>query len=149
MSTRPAATVTRRSNNQSAEKDAEEKESEYWQQRQKSKSEWDHACALLRSTSPRQTLWAARVVCRDLERDKEQGKSFRIGGSTCEWPYPTLLPVSLRCLLDANVTHTNGLELHSFTLRSIAACDPDLFEYLRQKLIDWTYNAIEVEDIVG
>ena len=84
------------------------------------KSEWDQACTLLRSTSPRQTLWAARVVCRDLEQDIEQGKSFRIG-SNFTWPYPTLLPVSLRCLLDANVTHTNGLALHSFALRSMYA----------------------------
>lgn len=84
------------------------------------KSEWDQACTLLRSTSPRQTLWAARVVCRDLERDVGQQKSFRIG-SNFAWPYPSLLPVSLRCLLDANVTHTNGLALHSYVLRSIYA----------------------------
>ena len=84
------------------------------------KSEWDQACILLRSTSPRQTLWAARILCRDLERDVEQQTSFRIGSSLV-WPYPTLLPVSLRCLLDANVTHTNGLALHSYVLRSIYA----------------------------
>ena len=29
-----------------------------------------------------------------------------------------------------------------------AACNPDLVEYLRQKLIDGTYNVIEVDDIV-
>ena len=84
------------------------------------KSEWDQACSLLRSTAPRQTLWAARVVCNYLERDLEEGKNFAIGSSQ-GWPYPTLLPVSLRCLLDANVTHTNGLVLHTYILRSLYA----------------------------
>jgi hypothetical protein len=86
------------------------------------KSEWDQACSLLRSTNPRQTLWAARIVCNDLERDLKEGKRFYIGGDKeDQWPYPSLLPVSLRCLLDASVSHTNELALHSYVLRSVYA----------------------------
>lgn len=88
------------------------------------KSEWDQACSLLRSTAPRQTLWAARIVCNYLERDLKEGKRFSIGSDgdkPADWPYPSLLPVSLRCLLDASASHTNELSLHSYVLRSFYA----------------------------
>ena len=82
--------------------------------------DWRHACNLLRSTSMRQSLWAAKTVCQRLEMDVKNGTTCRIGESTAEPPYPTILPVSLRCLLD-NSTSTNGGLLHTFVLRSIYA----------------------------
>eukprot|EP00546_Thalassionema_frauenfeldii_P018627 CAMPEP_0178903868 /NCGR_PEP_ID=MMETSP0786-20121207/5388_1 /TAXON_ID=186022 /ORGANISM="Thalassionema frauenfeldii, Strain CCMP 1798" /LENGTH=1222 /DNA_ID=CAMNT_0020575271 /DNA_START=184 /DNA_END=3852 /DNA_ORIENTATION=- len=85
------------------------------------KSDWDKACSLLRSTAPRQTLWAARVICIDLERDCREGNHIPLNADNCDWPYPILLPVSLRCLLDSPVTHTNGLLLHVHTLRALYA----------------------------
>jgi RPAP1-like, N-terminal len=81
--------------------------------------DWKHACNLLRSTSMRQSLWAARTVCQRLEMDVKNGRTCRIGESTAEPPYPTILPVSLRCLLD-NSTSNGGLLL-TFVLRSIYA----------------------------
>jgi RPAP1-like, N-terminal len=85
------------------------------------------ACDLLRSTSPQQTLWAARIVCRRLERDQ---KNNATAYSLCPltkpqknpWPFPTLLPVSLRCLLDANVSHRSGGMLQTtYVLKSLYA----------------------------
>ena len=42
-------------------------------------------------------------------------------GSNGDWPYPVLLPISLRCLLDAPTAHTNGLALYTYVLRSLYA----------------------------
>jgi hypothetical protein len=87
-----------------------------------SKSEWEQAVALLRSTSPRQTLWAARTVCNYLERDLSNDKVYSIGSRTeAQYPYPVLLPVSLRCLLDSSASNANVKLLHTFVLRSIYA----------------------------
>eukprot|EP00547_Thalassionema_nitzschioides_P014874 CAMPEP_0194250948 /NCGR_PEP_ID=MMETSP0158-20130606/24209_1 /TAXON_ID=33649 /ORGANISM="Thalassionema nitzschioides, Strain L26-B" /LENGTH=1255 /DNA_ID=CAMNT_0038987905 /DNA_START=109 /DNA_END=3873 /DNA_ORIENTATION=+ len=85
------------------------------------KNDWDKACSLLRSTAPRQTLWAVRVICVDLERDWNKGRHFPSNAESLDWPYPILLPVSLRCLLDSPVAHTNGLLLHVYTLRALYA----------------------------
>jgi hypothetical protein len=81
--------------------------------------DWNTACNLLRSTSSRQTVWAARIVCQHLESDVLAGKSFPVGAH--EWPYPTVLVVSLRCLLDVPVSQTNGLILHTHVLQSLYA----------------------------
>ena len=78
----------------------------------------DEAYRLLRSSSPRQTLWAVRHVCMALEQDVRQGKSF----PQHPWPYPILLPVSLRCLLDEPLAHNSGgYQLHSLVLRALSA----------------------------
>ena len=72
------------------------------------------ACGLLRSTSPQQTLWASRVVCRRLQREVQvSGTAYCLVPQSASenqnpWPFPTLLPVSLRCLLDANVSRGGG-----------------------------------------
>jgi len=84
------------------------------------------ACNLLRSTAPRQTLWAARIVCQRLEEDVAAKKSVRIdnGGNNNDttWPYPTVLPVSLRCLLDSPVSQSNGFLLHTYVHLEISLC---------------------------
>ena len=82
--------------------------------------DWYTACNLLRSTSSRQTIWAARVVCQHLESDVLAGKLFSVGGHE-SWPYPKVLVVSLRCLLDVPISQTNGLILHMYALRSLYA----------------------------
>lgn len=85
------------------------------------------ACNLLRSTSPQQTLWACRVVCHRLQRDQRSGDvatSLRPldKAQNNTWPYPTLLPVSLRCLLDANISHRSGVMLQvTYVLQSLYA----------------------------
>lgn len=85
-------------------------------------SDFDTACNLLRSTSPRQALWAARVVCQRLESDVADGKSFPVDcTNNNSWPYLTVLPVSLRCLLDSPVSQSNGFLLHTYVLRSLYA----------------------------
>ena len=81
--------------------------------------DWNTACQLLRSTSTRQTLWAARVVCQRLEADASAGKLCPVGRQ--DWPYPTILAVSLRCLLDNPVSQSSGLLLHTYVLRSLYA----------------------------
>ena len=86
------------------------------------KDDFKTACNLLRSTSPRQALWAARVVCQGLEEDVTAGKSFAINkDNTNAWPYPTVLVVSLRCLLDSPLSQSNGYLLHAYVLRSLYA----------------------------
>ena len=81
--------------------------------------DWTKACNLLRSTSMRQSLWAAKTVCQKLETDVQNSNTCRIGECTTEIPYPAILPVSLRCLMD-NSTSTGGL-LHTYVLRSMYA----------------------------
>jgi hypothetical protein len=74
------------------------------------------ACDLLRSTSPRQALWAARIVSKELERrvqdnysnDDDDDDSLKI---------PIALSVSLRCLLD-NPLSAGGV-LHTYMLQSL------------------------------
>ena len=78
-------------------------------------SEFDNACELLRSSVPRQNLWAARVVCRTLRNDIEQHR--RQNTAT----YPILLPVSLRCLLDTSTRTANGSVLHTYVLQGMYA----------------------------
>lgn len=83
--------------------------------------DFDLATSLLRSTVPRQNLWAARVVYHRLQDDWEQGRlcSVQGGSATTPWPYPAFLPISLRCLLDASFVHVNGYVLHTYVLQSL------------------------------
>jgi hypothetical protein len=79
------------------------------------------ACNLLRSTSPRQTLWAARVVSQRLQQWVREKKSRRAAMSDdTPQPWPILLPVSLRCLLDQPHS-VNGYILHTYVLQSLYA----------------------------
>lgn len=84
------------------------------------------ACDLLRSSARRQTLWAARVVAERLRNDLRSGaycslsgRETNVMGSPPPWPYPVLLPVSLRCLLDSSPSGTCGYVLHTYLLQSI------------------------------
>ena len=86
---------------------------------QNCQQDWTKACNLLRSTSTRQSLWAAKTLCEKLETDIQNNHTCRIGECTTELPYPAILPVSLRCLLDDS-TSIGGL-LHTYVLRSIYA----------------------------
>lgn len=91
--------------------------------------EFTVTCELLRSTSPQQTLWAARAVCRRLVADLEKDPSAYSLVPLSElpsrtqrnvWPYPTLLPVSLRCLLDVSVSHRiSGILQTTYVLQSL------------------------------
>ena len=78
----------------------------------------EQAYALLRSSAPRQNLWASKTVCENLESALQKQEAVCIG-SDGNWPYPVLLPVSLRCLLDAPTAQTNGLALYTYVLRSL------------------------------
>ena len=86
------------------------------------------ACDLLRSTVPRQNLWAARTIRNVLwhhwKKNKNNNKrhAFMIASSSSSsFPYPVTLPVSLRCLLDVNASHraSNGYVLHAYVLQSL------------------------------
>ena len=78
------------------------------------------ACDMLRSTAPRQTLWAARVVSKTLEEYTQQ---FLFTTTTTNQQqhkkkdWPLVLPVSLRCLLDQPLT--TGYVLHTYVLQSL------------------------------
>lgn len=86
------------------------------------------ACDLLRSTNPRQALWASRTVCLKLEemaKERVQSASSSSSSSSraaAKPNLPVVLSVSLRCLLDkplsmANLLHTYALQsLHFLTL---------------------------------
>ena len=84
------------------------------------------ACDLLRSSVPRQNLWAARTIRNILQRDLQLHlkKKIMSGQSITEEhsrKYPVTLPVSLRCLLDAPASQrsNNGYALHTYVLESI------------------------------
>lgn len=77
------------------------------------------ACDLLRSTAPRQTLWAVRTVRDKIAQDYDQGNTVRLPANASNWPYPTLLPVSLRCLLDQTPNRVNGFALHTHSLEAL------------------------------
>jgi hypothetical protein len=74
------------------------------------------ACDLLRSTSPRQTLWAARIVSTKLEELAKQSYN-NISTTIPRQSLPKVLSVSLRCLLDKPVTST--YLLHTYALQSL------------------------------
>lgn len=73
------------------------------------------ACDLLRSTVPRQNLWAARTVYHRLAGDLQAYRHDRC----CKRSYPSLLIVSLRCLLDTPLQRVNGYVLHTYVLQSM------------------------------
>ena len=88
------------------------------------KTPFQLACDLLRSTSPRQNLWAARIVSHHLQEQWVGGKLCSVGIKddnhfSPPWPYPVMLPASLRCLLDASISQTNGYVLHTYVLQSL------------------------------
>lgn len=76
------------------------------------------ACDLLRSTVPRQTLWAVRTVRDRLQNDLAEGRTMRLPMHP-DWPYPSILPVSLRCLLDQPPTRVNAYALHTHALEAL------------------------------
>lgn len=71
----------------------------------RNKDDFELACDLLRSTSPHQTLWAARCVAREL--------------ATRQDDVPKLLPISLRCLLDSNITSGKSALQATYVLQSL------------------------------
>ena len=77
------------------------------------------ACDLLRSTAPRQTLWAARVVCKTLQGYVQCQRGPSSPPPKRDWPI--VLPVSLRCLLDQPLPSTTGYHavLHTYVLQSL------------------------------
>ncbi|CAB9507411.1 expressed unknown protein [Seminavis robusta] len=83
------------------------------------------ACMLLRSTVPRQNLWAAKIVSQHFQQQWELGRLCSVvpeqqtqTQETPPWPYPVLMPAALRCLLDAPATQT-GVIIHTFVLNAI------------------------------
>jgi hypothetical protein len=103
------------------------------------------ACGLLRSTSPRQTLWAARTVSFKLnelitaptfklqqqlqqQQDNDNVKNDRTDppatsvaetSTITKADLPSTLPVSLRCLLDKLLTSSCNYLLHTYALQSL------------------------------
>lgn len=76
------------------------------------------ACDLLRSTSPRQALWAARTVSLRLEEiANERVRSTLSSIAEAKATLPAVLSVSLRCLLDKPLTTT--CLLHTYALQSL------------------------------
>lgn len=95
-------------------------------------NEFALACDLLRSTNPRQTLWASRIVQKHLAKLVQDKQTVTIpmqssalteptnntsSNSTRDWPL--VLPVSLRCLLDEPIQANGGFVLHSYVLQSL------------------------------
>ena len=77
------------------------------------------ACDLLRSMAPRQVLWAVRVVRDRLAQDLAKDDTSLRLPTRAKWPYPTLLPVSLRCLLDQTINRGNSFALHTHALQAL------------------------------
>jgi hypothetical protein len=75
------------------------------------KVDFQMACSLLRSTVPRQNLWASKAV-----RDVLVQKAKQPETAVRDWP--VILPVSLRCLLDQPPT-ANGFIVHTYVLQSL------------------------------
>jgi hypothetical protein len=60
-----------------------------------------------------------------------------------------IIPLMQSLIHNLRVNDPSRVKLYAQAVAPLtAACNPDLFEYLRQKLIDGTYNVIEVDDIV-
>lgn len=85
-------------------------------------------CELLRSTAPRQKLWAVKQVAQYLQDDLAQGRWCRIDkASSSSYPttphWPLLLPVSLRCLLDtpASSSTVSSFFLYTYCLQALYA----------------------------
>lgn len=101
----------------------------------KEKEEFFVACDLLRSSSPRQTLWAARTVSWKLEglmstvEQQPQSKpreenitQLSIESKNCMVTtdeLPSVLSVSLRCLLDKPLNSSCNYLLHTYALQSL------------------------------
>ncbi len=99
------------------------------------KEEFMVACDLLRSSSPRQTLWAARTVSLKLEglmkNAKQELQNSAIENEIVQTSLestnqfkgigglPTVLPVSLRCLLDKPLVSSCNYLLHTYALQSL------------------------------
>jgi hypothetical protein len=127
------------------------------------------ACKLLRSSSPQQTLWAARVVCIRLKYELERNpRSYSLTPSIyseCEitrqkanrWPFPVLLPVSLRCVLDSQSTQSlcgsGGVLLTTYVLQSLLlllqlrACSDHIFCNPAEQKKDF-YQVDFLDDVV-
>ena len=121
------------------------------------------ACALLRSTARRQTLWAAKVVTTKLREDVEAGRHCSLSSesshqdrsttTTRSWPYPPLLPVSLRCLLDAPAS-SNGYVLHTYVLQSLhcllqlRACTDHVVDLSQQESDNSIYQLYVMDDAI-
>jgi hypothetical protein len=85
-------------------------------------ADFQMACSLLRSTVPRQNLWASKVV-RDVLVQKaaavvQQQQSSPEMATEVLRDWPVMLPVSLRCLLDQSPT-ANGFLVHTYVLQSL------------------------------
>lgn len=76
------------------------------------------ACDLLRSTAPRQMLWGIRHVRDGLASAQRRGTEGNVLPGRRD-DYPTVLPVSLRCLLDREPNPNNGFILHTYTLEAL------------------------------
>jgi hypothetical protein len=82
------------------------------------KNDFEMACELLRSSASRQTLWAARCVSEQLHTDVLLRNNAKHKEAT-DWPYLTILPVSLRCLLDTSLSKASGFLLHTYALQAL------------------------------
>ena len=101
----------------------------------RNKEEFSVACDLLRSSSPRQTLWAARTVSLKLEglmstvkqQPQSKAREENITQLSIESEssmvttdeLPSVLSVSLRCLLDKPLNSSCNYLLHTYALQSL------------------------------
>ena len=94
----------------------------------KMKEEFFVACDLLRSSSPRQTLWAAKTISLKLggllntvkqEENQVTGPIMSQIETISADALPTVLPVSLRCLLDKQLVSSCNYLLHTYALQSL------------------------------
>lgn len=87
------------------------------------KDEFQLACDLLRSSVPRQVLWATKVIYEKLHEQKlllDMCSSMSSHG--VKWQYPSLLPVSIRCVLDSPfIARPSGQILCTLVLQSLYA----------------------------
>lgn len=108
------------------------------------------ACDLLRSTVRRQNVWAARFVHQRVEeellrqqRQQHSQKDHSVQSSSTfqvntSWSFPTLLPVSLRCLLDVPSSSPVGRLLQTYALQSLHTLLQLLLSETDYQMIDTT-----------
>lgn len=84
--------------------------------------EFETAFDLLRSTSSRQRMWAVKAINQKLKQELDSGCRYPLDckdKKSTKWPYPLVLTVSLRCLLDEPIAKINHGILHSCALQSL------------------------------
>ena len=154
-----------------SENDTENDRNQHTTMPDNTKEQFLIACDLLRSSSPRQTVWAARLVrnvVTDVVQQQQQHTSATTSTTTTATTgtspritihdFPTVLPVSLRCVLDTAFARSCHYVLHTYVLQSLYALtilyahpDHDVLYYdafHNNPASAWTYQDLFLDDAV-